>query len=464
MRFIVKNIGKIPEFSMKLDDITIIAGENNTGKSTIGKALFAYLDQMDYWADIYNKNVSSAIANLLRLNSNSLENWCKETFHYSRSRTRRALLLIDQVSQSEELSSCIEDYQLDQSEEHMAALKDQLADYCLQYIRLYGKKDVQELKEQHSEFVNQWVEGVLPLCLGLELSEQKLQARLIASSLQEVFGDQFGRFGTETSEVELDLDGSRSHFSVRHDGTEAELTGQLNSAPGVYFVESPKIFDFLSNDRYGHVQKEYLRYLMSPNVFFKRGTPEIEENDKTMLTEPLTPKLAAVLQNIQKEIHGRAVYKQKVGLEYQEEGSSESVHARNVSMGVKSLALLEYAIRIGAIRPGDILILDEPELNLHPDWQKLYGEILVRLAHEFHIHILVTSHSPYFIRAIEVYTDHYDCMDELNVYHFFEDEKKGFYYEDVMESEYGMTELYDQLSHPLDELDRIVEKGTDGET
>lgn len=38
---IFKNIGKIETASVEINGITVIAGENNTGKSTVGRALFA---------------------------------------------------------------------------------------------------------------------------------------------------------------------------------------------------------------------------------------------------------------------------------------------------------------------------------------------------------------------------------------------------------------------------------------
>ena len=41
MELFLKNIGKIGEASLVIDGITVIAGENNTGKSTVGRALFA---------------------------------------------------------------------------------------------------------------------------------------------------------------------------------------------------------------------------------------------------------------------------------------------------------------------------------------------------------------------------------------------------------------------------------------
>lgn len=41
MKLSVKNIGKIAEAEIEINGIAVIAGENNTGKSTMGKALYA---------------------------------------------------------------------------------------------------------------------------------------------------------------------------------------------------------------------------------------------------------------------------------------------------------------------------------------------------------------------------------------------------------------------------------------
>ena len=47
MELNIKNFARIKEASIKLDGITVIAGENNTGKSTIGKILFASLNSLN---------------------------------------------------------------------------------------------------------------------------------------------------------------------------------------------------------------------------------------------------------------------------------------------------------------------------------------------------------------------------------------------------------------------------------
>ena len=41
MKLFLKNIGKIAETTVEIKGISVIAGENNTGKSTVGKALFS---------------------------------------------------------------------------------------------------------------------------------------------------------------------------------------------------------------------------------------------------------------------------------------------------------------------------------------------------------------------------------------------------------------------------------------
>lgn len=43
MKLTLKNIGKIGTASVEINGITVIAGENNTGKSTVGRALLQCL-------------------------------------------------------------------------------------------------------------------------------------------------------------------------------------------------------------------------------------------------------------------------------------------------------------------------------------------------------------------------------------------------------------------------------------
>ena len=65
MKLTLKNIGKIGTASVEINGITVIAGENNTGKSTVGRALFAVFNSFcNVQKQIENERVDS-IENLL---------------------------------------------------------------------------------------------------------------------------------------------------------------------------------------------------------------------------------------------------------------------------------------------------------------------------------------------------------------------------------------------------------------
>ena len=67
MKLIIKNIGKLKNAEVEINGITVITGENNTGKSTVGKSLWAlfnglykineqiFMEKLDNIEDILEK-------------------------------------------------------------------------------------------------------------------------------------------------------------------------------------------------------------------------------------------------------------------------------------------------------------------------------------------------------------------------------------------------------------------------
>lgn len=51
----------------------------------------------------------------------------------------------------------------------------------------------------------------------------------------------------------------------------------------------------------------------------------------------------------------------------------------HISVRIKSFILLKVLLDKGILKEKDILILNEPEIHLHPEWQIKYAEIIVLL-------------------------------------------------------------------------------------
>ena len=47
MKLKIRNLGKIEKAEIVFNGITVVAGDNNTGKSTVGKALFAFFNSLE---------------------------------------------------------------------------------------------------------------------------------------------------------------------------------------------------------------------------------------------------------------------------------------------------------------------------------------------------------------------------------------------------------------------------------
>lgn len=88
----------------------------------------------------------------------------------------------------------------------------------------------------------------------------------------------------------------------------------------------------------------------------------------------------------------------------------------NTSSGIKQIGIIELLIEKEKIMPGSFLIIDEPEVNLHPDWQFKFAEILVLLAKDMDINIYINSHSPMFIEAMDAFIEYYDMENDVNYY------------------------------------------------
>jgi predicted ATPase len=97
--------------------------------------------------------------------------------------------------------------------------------------------------------------------------------------------------------------------------------------------------------------------------------------------------------------------------------------------------------------------MDEPEVNLHPEWQIKFAKILVLLVKELDLSIYIASHSPFFIEAIELYSQYYDLIDDS--YFYLTQKVDGYQYDIVSVDSNNLEEIYRNLGEPYNILDGI---------
>ena len=134
---------------------------------------------------------------------------------------------------------------------------------------------------------------------------------------------------------------------------------------------------------------------------------------------------------------------------YQRKGSDKILNVRNLSTGLKTFVILKMLLTSGVIERNGTIILDEPEIHLHPEWQLLFAELIVLIQKEFGIHVLLNTHSPYFLNAIEVYTVKYGIDDKCK-YYLASSKDDISSIEDVTDN---IEAIYSKLARPLQDLE-----------
>jgi len=129
------------------------------------------------------------------------------------------------------------------------------------------------------------------------------------------------------------------------------------------------------------------------NIDFVR----MSKNGRFRTEGPLANGFLGDLENLfggTYNVHGSTIYF------LPKESNAVQLRMPESSSSVRALFLLNYYLRYIA-QKGDILMIDEPELNLHPEQQRLIARLLARLVNAG-IKVFLTTHSDYLIRELNI--------------------------------------------------------------
>ena len=144
----------------------------------------------------------------------------------------------------------------------------------------------------------------------------------------------------------------------------------------------------------------------------------------------------------------------RFGRDLKKEDRNVQTTIHNTSSGIKQIGIIQILLGKNKLKENDYLIIDEPEVNLHPEWQFKFAEILVLLARDLKINVYLNSHSPFFVEAVDAFTEFYDMQDEINYYLAEESQNEGKYDFTKISSD-ELYKIYDNLGRPYDLIDQL---------
>ncbi|MDY0208376.1 MAG: AAA family ATPase [Pseudomonas sp.] len=429
MRLVLENIGMLKNAELNLESLSVIAGENDNGngKSTVGKVVFCIVKAINRYKEDLQESKEYKINEKL------------DQVYFD---LRRALMtLVDEPTEVISRVSYLRDPEL-KSDYKLQLLHDDLLD--LESRWKIDERSLHALKQSYSELLKL-------------VNEPENTKKSIENALNKVFTSEFDSSvllnGEEQGFIRLFEDDLKLIDIKVSAANKIKLLSDVEPVElkDATFIESPLILnnhDLLIRSQSGlNLSKRSLSRLGMP--YTTLHTKDLFDKLKELpLGELFDSEENTVFRDsIHRIVNGEIIYdNDKKDFIFNKDGKSISI--KNTASGIKVFGILQLLSKNSFLNKNSMLIFDEPENHLHPNWQLKLAKILVELAKNG-VYVLVSSHSPYMIEALKRFSDSADL-----------EQKTGFYLAEnnTIENRNRLEDTFRILSEPFEIFRKMDEE------
>ncbi len=428
MRLILENVGKVQDADIKLDGITLIAGENNTGKSTVGKMLFCIFESF-YKIE---RQISQERINTI---GRHIANFYHETFNRAGRKYSVHDLAAEFVHNKEQY--------VGDSRIIRKAIENFFENREINFDAIAYQDTLEQLADK--------------IYSVLFIEDTEIRRAILQRTLDSEFGMKIGFLNNESnySKIQLEIRNSKIEFEVINNEN-INIIQDMSLNKEIIYIDDPFVLDDLQDLLpYRSVYGLNHRDSLLDKIVRVKDTRDFGAQDEILVNK----KLERIFETMNGICDGDLTVSEDGGnYSYRTGELNGTLEMSNLSTGIKSFIILKTLLRNGSINDNGVVILDEPEIHLHPEWQLKFAEVIVLIQKEFGVNILLNTHSTYFLNAIEVYVKKYGIEKKCKFY-LTDDNEGRTNIKDVTDQ----TELiYEKLARPLQDLENL--EYSDGNT
>ena len=293
------------------------------------------------------------------------------------------------------------------------------------------------------------------LVRALDADEQQVLEGMLNRRLQSEYNNQVRHVNNDRQDanIELHLKDGVIHINVSSDNT-TRIVSKVNLVKNIIYIDDPNILDDL--DDYGIMRTRQRHKTKLVEKLDYKYKPDLSAVDGIIIDE----RIKRIEERLKDINLGELDFSTDYGYQYRDASLKEGISLENLSMGLKSYVILKTLLEKSVIEDNGILILDEPEIHLHPEWMRLYAEIVVLLQKEFGLNIVISTHSSDFLGFIELFATKNGIVDKCK-YYMLNNSKEGSEYSEIEDVSENVDKIYDMLGKPFieasEELGRLNE-------
>ena len=436
MNLKIKDFGVIKNADIKVDGITVITGNNNTGKSTIGKVFFSYFNSFhDMEIKIDNVLKKKRYADYMEYLTNvlldipELKDISRQFIRISIRKLSNKFVWNKEPVEGDEIEKIIQEV----GNRYNVQSQD---------IKIIQKLMVRAYEEKLFDKYN------------ADIDESEIEKEIVTRYFNLIFDGQINSLSEQKdANISINIQGKNLSL-VFIDNQCQSIVGNLTILHQAFYLDDPFIADEL-NDRLRNLSLYDENQLLSIREHLLLNLSDLQENslDKVADAVIFKDKLGEIDTLLNNVVEGEFIIDND-GLKLNQVKYMRPIKVSNLSTGLKSFVIIKRLLELGNLRNKDVLILDEPEIHLHPEWQIIYAKLIVLLQQKFDLSIIVTTHSVEFLDAIDYYSKYYKINDKLYIYNYYMSVEKdgGFEFQHV---EGDLDKIYEKMIRPGLILDKL---------
>lgn len=412
----INDFGLISNADIKIGKINVVGGLNSTGKSTASKLLYTLLR-----SNSKNRNQLAMVA-LVR----DILDLGFELLSFSRANR-------EDDDTRDEIKNILDEMKNKMSN-NVKPEEFGILDFFKKFKTIYDESNI---KKDYRKILDNSFDDVQKLVDILEEDGDELFKTIMNQLIKREFGKDInelnnvsfiGKFNNQPFNYEINI--SNSKF---------DLDGWF-IIEDVFYFDSFSAFDLISKG--GLQNTEHINHIFS----------SLDDDESADWGDEILNNHIIEIENKIMEITGGRFEKDDKNVIFK--SSEKEFLMKNTSSGIKQLGIIQMLLNTRKLNQNSFLIIDEPEVNLHPEWQVKFAEIIVLLAKELNINIYINSHSPLFIEAIRTYSETYNLLDETNFYISYDSKVVGKYnIKHIPNSDLNI--IYNTLGKPYELLTEI---------
>lgn len=402
IKILVNEFRAINNAEIVLDGITVVSGENGSGKSTLSKLLYFLFQTTNNFDDLIKESLSNDLKGLMT----TLDILYREIF------------LLIKKSEKENMNVKFRSrdflyppFSGDLHEQQIKLIKavDSLKDTYLHYFQDISNDTI--LKERITRFENMLINEMKLTSENEANNSFPKLLDILKTEINKRFDIAFSY--VETRPVKLFYDSLREVFpntklpknlEVTEFGTQI-ISNKLNMLSHSYIIQNVAYIDTpmsmgedFSENKHWFDLNEKLRY---PN----------DSNANTHLSNIIQSEI--IKGDISFEESSSPI--EDEGYIFRREDGS-IFNLLECATGIKSFAILQLLLKNGFLNDKTLLIIDEPEAHLHPQWIIEYARLIILLSKELGVKFFIASHNPDMVGAIKYISEKEGIVDKVNFY------------------------------------------------